>query len=142
MSLLEWRTRARRGFAERVEIMVNATKLTRVQQDEINNKLINAVKNRDIRNALKLIENGADVNVKSNSGWTALHDAAWYGYVDVAKVLIENGADVDAKDKNSVTALHDAACYGHVDVAKVLIEKGADVDAKDKDGKTALHKAA
>ena len=88
--------RVQRDFAERIEIMVNATKLTQIQQKELNYKLIDAAKNGDIRNALKLIENGADVDAKSNRGWTAMHEAAWYGYVDVAKFLIEKRADVDA----------------------------------------------
>ena len=31
----------------------------------------------------------------------ALHDAAWSGYVDVAKALIQNGADVNAVDEEN-----------------------------------------
>ena len=62
--------------------------------------------------------------------WTALHYAAHYGHVDVAKVLIQNG-DVNAVHEKQRTALHFAACNGHVDVAKVLIQNGADVNAVD-----------
>ena len=62
---------------------------------------------------------------------TALHFAAIYGHVDVAKVLIQNGADVNAVDVQKCTALHRGAQKGHVDVAKVLLENGADVNAVD-----------
>ena len=114
--------KVQRDFAERIENMVNATKLTQMQQKELNDKLIDAVKNGDIKNVRELIENGADVNAKDKNRWTALHEAALNGNIDAAKFLIENGANVD--------------------VAKVLIEKGADVDAKNNDGGTALHWAA
>ena len=134
--------RAQRDFAERIEIMVNATKLTQMQQDKLNNKLINAAKNGDIKNVKELLAKGADVGTKNKNGETALHFAAWDGHVDVVKVLIEKGADVDAKDNDGKTALHWAALRGNVEVARVLIEKGADVGAKNEDGKTALHYAA
>ena len=86
--------------------MVNAIKLTHMQQDELNDKLIDAVKNGDIKNVRELLAKGADVGAKSNFDVTALHEAALKGYVEVAKVLIGNGADVDAKDNESKTALH------------------------------------
>ena len=35
------------------------------------------------------------------SGWTALHTASIYGYLDIVKYLVENGADVNIKDNVS-----------------------------------------
>ncbi len=131
--------RVQRDFAERVEIMVNATKLTQTQQKELNDKLIAAAIKGDIKNIRELLANGANVDAKSKYGETALFWAACSGKVDIATFLIEKGADVGAKDNYGETALHKAAWMGHVDVAKILIEKGADVDAKDNDGWTALH---
>ena len=75
-----------------VEIMVNATKLTQIQQEEINGKLISAAWGGDIDVVKFLIENGVHVDATNNDGWTALHWAAWYEHVDVAKFLIEKGA--------------------------------------------------
>ena len=80
--------RVRRGFAERVEVMVNATKLTQMQQKELNDKLIDAVKNGDIKNVRELIEKGADVDAKDKYGWTALHNVAQEENILVASVLI------------------------------------------------------
>ena len=130
--------RVQRDFAERVENMVNATKLTQIQQEELNGKLISAATNGNSNSVRESIVNGADVNAKSNRGWTALHEAALYGHVDIVKILIEKGANVDAKDEAGRTAFHWAAWRGHIDVVKFLIEKGADVDAKDKNNETAV----
>jgi len=44
-----------------------------------------------------LIANGADVNAKSDEGWTPLHDAAKHGHKEIIELLIANGADVNAK---------------------------------------------
>ena len=42
-----------------------------------------------------LVERGADVNARSNDGWTPLMSAAYEGHVNIAKFLIDKGADVD-----------------------------------------------
>ena len=54
--------RVQRDFAERVENMVNATKLTQMQQDELNNKLLSAAINGDIRKVKESIANGVNVD--------------------------------------------------------------------------------
>ena len=126
-----------RSFAERIENMVNATKLTQIQQEELNNKLINAATNGDIKNVRELIESGANVDAKDDWRFTALHWAAWYGKVDIARVLIENGVHVDATNNDGWTALHWAAWYEYVDVAKVLIENRINVNVKNKNNETA-----
>ena len=92
--------------------------------------------------AKRLIDNGADVNAKTNGGQTPLYGAALANAAEVAKVLIDNGADVNAKDKDGYTPLHWAADNNAAEVAKLLIEFGAAVNVKDKDGWTPLHWAA
>ena len=64
--------------------------------------------------------------------------AAFWGYLDIARLLVEKGADVDARDDTGVTALMNAAWDQRLELVEFLIEKGADVNARDQDGKTAL----
>lgn len=52
-----------------------------------------------------LLENGANVNATTDSGFQALFWAARYGHAEAAKVLLESGADVNAKDKDGMTAM-------------------------------------
>jgi ankyrin repeat protein len=91
-----------------------------------------------------LVEEGASVNEKNNSGETPLHFAAQSNSnVDVLKYLVAKGADVNAKNGEGATLLHFAAqCNSNIDVLEYLIEKGANVNAKNKDGETPLHFAA
>jgi ankyrin repeat protein len=63
-------------------------------------------------------------------GQTPLHDAAQYGYKDIAGLLIDYGTDVNVRDKFRWTPLHAAVAGGHKDMAELLIANGADVNAK------------
>ena len=56
--------RAQRGFAEGIEVMVNTTKLTPMQKEELNDRLIAAAKDGDVESVKGLIKNGADVDAK------------------------------------------------------------------------------
>lgn len=95
-----------------------------------------------------LLEHGADVEARLDSGGgTALHIAAFDGYVATVRVLIENGADVNAIYGSSfdfgITALSDASQESEADVVKLLLEHGADVNAASRSrGVTALMRAA
>jgi ankyrin repeat protein len=72
-----------------------------------------------------LIENGADVNVKTNKRrYTPLHIAACEGCVRVAELLLAGGAEVNAKSADGDTPLARAVCRHHKDVAGILREHG------------------
>ena len=94
--------------------------------------------------AKMLVDKGADINAKSNGGWTPLHEAA-KGIEEkresTVRYLIQSGADVNAKSEWGQTPLHEAARFGYTDAVKVLIEKGADVNAIDNFGATPCHGA-
>jgi ankyrin repeat protein len=86
-----------------------------------------------------LIAAGADVNVMSKNGETALMEAADNGDVDLVEILIAAGADVMAKAAVGGTALRSAATKGNTGVVKTLIAAGVDVS---KDGGVALRWAS
>lgn len=84
-----------------------------------------------------LVENGADVNKKSDNGLTALMHASIGGYLEIVELLIKNGADINAKDILGETALMASSKKGYGNIMDMLIKNGADVNAKDDLGKTA-----
>ena len=99
-----------------------------------------------------LLEHGADINPRTNSGITPLHLAAAYGQVEVARVMLEHGANVGAKDDQGETPLHTGSDgpgrrhlvpnYEKPEVVRMLLKHGANVGAKDNKGRTPLHVAA
>src|SRR5262249_19225409 len=74
-----------------------------------------------------LIARGADVNVTSTEGSTALMAAAERGRADTVERLLRGGASVDTTDEGGETALMLAAREGHMPVVEKLRSAGADV---------------
>lgn len=91
-------------------------------------KLINAVKNGDLKNVKAFIAAGADLEARDNQDRTALMRAAEKGDSDAVKVLLDEGANVSTKDKFGWTAFFIAADKNHVEVVKILIARGAASD--------------
>jgi ankyrin repeat protein len=78
-----------------------------------------------------LIERGANLNWRGNSGFTPLHYAARHNHPDVAQLLIEAGADIEVLDESGFTPLFRAVRTGEVEersVARVLEDHGAVID--------------
>ena len=67
-----------------------------------------------------LIENGADVSAKDESGGTPLHLAALMGHKEIAELLIAAGAEVNAKTKRGETPLDLAIEENHPETADLL----------------------
>lgn len=82
------------------------------------------------------LDEGADVNEKSESGYTPLHYATMENSKDVAELLLAKGADVNTKNKYGGTPLHEAVSRGYKDLAGLLIASGADVNARASSGVT------
>ncbi|WP_257281820.1 ankyrin repeat domain-containing protein [Endozoicomonas sp. ISHI1] len=86
----------------------------------------------------RLINAGANLNVRTKNGATPLYIAAEMGHTDIATLLIESGADLNACTKDGTTPLLIAAQKGNIDIVKLLIEAGADLNADLWDGTTPL----
>lgn len=100
-----------------------------------------AVDQGDVSNINDLISRGADVNARTEDGWTPLMLATIKGYAEVARALLLQGADVNARNKKGWTALMFSVSMGDLDTLRVLLDGSAEIDARDNDGKTALMQA-
>ncbi len=94
----------------------------------------------DLATVEKLVDMGANVNARGQSGETAITHAARRGHVAIVQLLVSHGARVDSKS-NGHTPLMAAAYAGHLECVKALVEAGAKLDIKNFDGHTALCEA-
>jgi ankyrin repeat protein len=67
-----------------------------------------------------LAKAGADLNLQTKDGITALMAAAARGNVEICRVLVDSGADVNLKHTNGMTALALANAAGHQSIAELL----------------------
>ena len=83
---------------------------------------------------------GANIEVKTERGYTPLMLASMYGNFEAVKTLLESGAYVDEKDFYGNTALSLAVIVGieNYDVIRLLSKFGADVNIVNDDGLTPL----
>ena len=78
-----------------------------------------------------LLDQGAELETKDESGRTPLSHAAERGYEAVVKLLLDYGADVKAADWNKEMPLWYAFERGHEAVVKPLLDQGAELETKD-----------
>ena len=106
-------------------------------------KLHRAAIGGHLDDARKLLEAGADVNVRQGTFFgTPLQYAASSGHADMIKLLIEYEAKLEAADSHGRTPLMWAATNGRSDAARALLVAGAQVNAATEGGWTPLHYAA
>lgn len=86
----------------------------------------------------------ASVDDRGPDGYTALHFAAYFGQLEIARLLLGRGADPNAVALNEsrVTPLHSAVEAQHRDTASLLLALGGSPNAVQRGGWTALHTAA
>ena len=100
-----------------------------------NMALIRAARHRRTESVQLLLELGADVDSKDDSGLTALDEAALnHSNTEVFRLLLKSNAAIRTKNK----ALLHAARYGKTEIVQLLLENGAKVGMKDKKGETAM----
>ncbi|KAF7595629.1 hypothetical protein BBP40_005377 [Aspergillus hancockii] len=70
-----------------------------------------------------LLRHGADIDSRSDGGWTPLHNACEKGAVDLVRIILHAGAKINSQLLNGVTPLHLAAQAGHTEVVECLLER-------------------
>lgn len=100
--------------------------------------LFDAVRAGNGREAIRLIEDGADANAADSLGTTPLMWAARYGNAVVVERLLRVGADAAAENAFGVTPMSEAALIGSEPVIRALLAAGVDPDSPSPEGETAL----
>lgn len=103
--------------------------------------IIPACAKGNVKLVLSLLKQGHSVNAGDALGWTALHEASNYGYVDIVNVLLDHGADINNRGGpccEGITPLHDAAACGHLEVIDCLLDRGANPLVRTNNGETPL----
>ncbi len=111
-----------------------------------------AAQSTDLEAMHLLVDHGADPDIASAHGDTALMVASGIGWgyhysmnsidsqgprwMETVKYCMQLGADVNAADDRGYTALHGAAYIGNNELIQYLVDKGGDVKAVAKDKNT------
>ena len=99
--------------------------------------LIRAAQFGQVEVARLLLANGANVNYRDPTGYTALTSAVEEGSIEMVNLLLDAGADLTILGGSGAgSALHSAARDGNVEIVRLLLQRGADPNAPDMDGCT------
>ena len=90
-------------------------------RDAIQNKPMSVVKD------LILANRSVDINIRSQSGDSALHRAAVEGDIDAIRIMINHGANVNLRDKYGFQPVHQALRCHHYKAAMFLMDCGTDL---------------
>lgn len=109
---------------------------------------LKAITTRDKALIQKFLEKGVNVNVRDNSGNTALRILSDHLFVwnleeipAIAELLLSYGAEVNAQNNDGTTPLMEASFWGEEKMVQILLSHGADPFMRDTVGNTALHEA-
>jgi uncharacterized protein len=107
-------------------------------------RLISASERGDARAVKRLLEQDASVDVRDESGRTALIAAAYGNRLDVAGLLVEAGADVNAKDETQQSAylISTSEVGDNPHLLRLTLRNGANVHSLDSYNGTGLIRAA
>lgn len=118
--------------------------INRMSLDELNTNyegfspLVIAIMKENYEIIYLLLERGVDVNIKTNTGKTALFEAVRNSDVDLIEELISRGANVNEQDRSGETTLMLATQINKLNIIKLLVALGARLDLKDEYDDTAI----
>lgn len=110
----------------------------------MNSDLVLAAERGDLSALERLLEEGASVENRDDSGRTALVAAAYENHLEVARKLIEAGADVNVKDDTEQSAylISTSEVGNDPRLLRLTLGNGADVESLDSYNGTGLIRAS
>jgi ankyrin repeat protein len=104
-----------------------------MNQEELNERMYEAIETKSTLAIQMLLEQGAEFN----SGYCAestlqlmLIDATFRGHANVVKSIVDTGINVNFKDNKDMSPLHIATFRDNPKIVHMLLEAGADVNMK------------
>ena len=98
-------------------------------------ELVRAVNAKDMKRIKKVLQETADIN-EHYKNWSAAHQAAQDGSLEILRLLVDNGADIKVRTEtktpllSSVSGNRKNKAGNYINIANYLIGEGADVNAR------------
>ena len=99
---------------------VNAPSRNGMAVCPINSAAAHANQGKAVALVATLLDAGADPNARQNGGYTALHEAAYNGNIDMIRLLLDRGAEAKLATADGKLAIDIARSSEHAEAARVL----------------------
>ncbi len=117
--------------------LTGSSALLGAEAEKADNSICGKVKQGDLKCVKEMVsKDEKQLNYKSDTGNTLLHEAVLQQKEDVVAYLIQKGLDVNAPNKWKYTPLHFAVLRNNLPLLKMLQENGGDVNLKVESGAT------
>ncbi|GAA0133945.1 ankyrin repeat domain-containing protein [Paenibacillus sp. YSY-4.3] len=121
-----------------IKQLSNASQSEEKKVENMNQQLIVSAEKGDTVHVLKLLQDGADINARDESGRTAVMAATYSNKADMVKVLIQHCADINIRDNSLNNVFLYAGASGYLEIVKLAIDADADTKLTNRFGGTAL----
>ncbi|MFJ7729308.1 ankyrin repeat domain-containing protein [Neobacillus sp. NPDC097160] len=123
----------------------NHFNLDDIHKKEYGHSLLHqSIAGRQFEISLFLIDNGIDINMTDEDGFTSLHYIAIYPNLTVAKEILNRGGDINIRNKYGNSALMTAIveCKGrYYDLVELFLQYNPDTTLKNNTGLTPIELA-